>query len=268
MNRTRIVSPQTSPKIQRTGEPQQLTTGPVPARKPRPQIALLREALDAFGVHGMCRLVAFEVFTYWEPGGSVFLLMKTISEGVGINRRIVRSHLARLERIGIWTRGARKGQSNIYKFQLPGSVGKTEVSTSECGSYDPPPRIVGSSISNHLSRRSELRASAAATSTVRTEVGSQARPLKGASSPLPEPSAKRQETAVAAIAAYDATFDPIAEGQRWAEAVEAKRPVVTRVVGCPACGSDRLMGGSCEQCGHDTGSQFLASADWNMGGDT
>ena len=268
-NRTLNTSVRKTPEIQRTGDPHQLTIGPVPARKPRPTIALLREALNAFNVRGTCRLVAFEVFTYWKPGGSVFLLMKTISEGIGIEPRIARRHLARLERIGIWVRVARKGQSNTYELRLPGGEVKTKCplltpdrTIRGGGSYDPP------EVTTQVDG-SELRASAPATSTVRTQIdGTQARPLTGAGEPLPESSTKRKAAAAAAIASFDATFDPITEAQRWAEAVEAVRPAVSRVIGCPACGSDRLMGGSCDQCGHDIGSQFRASADWNMSGDT
>ena len=37
--------------------------------------------------------------------------------------------------------------------------------------------------------------------------------------------------------------------------------------GCPQCGNQRLMGGSCDQCGHDDGTGFRPSADYNAGGD-
>ena len=162
---------------------------------------------------------------------------------------------------------ARKGQSNTYELRLPGGEVKTKCplltpdrTIRWGGSYDPP------EVTTQVDG-SELRASAPATSTVRTQIdGTQARPLTGAGEPLPESSTKRKAAAAAAIASFDATFDPITEAQRWAEAVEAVRPAVSRVIGCPACGSDRLMGGSCDQCGHDIGLQFRASADWNMSG--
>ena len=35
--------------------------------------------------------------------------------------------------------------------------------------------------------------------------------------------------------------------------------------GCPQCGHDRLMGGSCDQCGYDDGTGFQVSADYNNG---
>ena len=35
----------------------------------RTAIARLRDALTALKVHGTCRHVAYELLTYWEPGG-------------------------------------------------------------------------------------------------------------------------------------------------------------------------------------------------------
>ena len=67
-NRTLNTSVRKTPEIQSTGDPHQLTIGPVPARKPRPTIALLREALNAFNVRGTCRLVAFRGVHLLETG--------------------------------------------------------------------------------------------------------------------------------------------------------------------------------------------------------
>ena len=35
--------------------------------------------------------------------------------------------------------------------------------------------------------------------------------------------------------------------------------------GCPKCGHDRLMGGSCDQCGYDDGTGFTPNPDYNAG---
>ena len=113
-----------------------------PAPKPRPTMARLREAMTALGVHGMCRLVAFELLTYWEPGGTVFPSVTTLADGLGVQPRIVRGHLARLERIGLWVRVARPGRANLYELRLPVFVSdETEpriVGSAPPGSHDPP----------------------------------------------------------------------------------------------------------------------------------
>ena len=123
----------------------QLTLGPVSASKPRPTLARLRDVLTDLRVHGICRLVAFELLTYWEPGGIVFPSVKTLAEGIGVDPRIVRRHVARLERIGLWVRVGRNGQSNRYELQLPGSEVKPkrplltpDPTIPPPGSYDPP----------------------------------------------------------------------------------------------------------------------------------
>ena len=78
--------------------------GPVSASKPQPTLARLRDVLTDLKVHGTCRHVAYELLTYWEPGGTVFPSVKTLAEGIGVDRRIVRRHVARLERIGLQVR--------------------------------------------------------------------------------------------------------------------------------------------------------------------
>ena len=99
----------------------QLTLGPVSASKPQPTLARLRDVLTNLKVHGTCRHVAYELLTYWQPGGTVFPSVKLLADGIGVDRRSVRRHVARLERIGLWVRVGRNGQSNRYKLQLPGS---------------------------------------------------------------------------------------------------------------------------------------------------
>ena len=100
----------------------QLTTGPAPIVKSRPMAARLREALTAFNVTGTCRSVAWELFSYWSPNGAVFPSLDTLAAGVGIQRRGVRKHLARLERIGLWVRVPREGRANVYELRLPETV--------------------------------------------------------------------------------------------------------------------------------------------------
>ena len=84
--------------------PKQLTFGPAEAVKQKPTIARLRDAMDAFNIRGTCRLVAYELLTYWEPGGQVFPLVKTLAAGLGKSERVVQRQLDRLERVGLWVR--------------------------------------------------------------------------------------------------------------------------------------------------------------------
>ena len=68
---------------------QQLTFGPSEAVKSKPTIARLRDAMDAFNIRGTCRLVAYELLTYWQPGGDVFPSIATLADGLGLKRRMV-----------------------------------------------------------------------------------------------------------------------------------------------------------------------------------
>ena len=43
----------------------------------------------------------------------------------------------------------------------------------------------------------------------------------------------------------------------------ARQPAPTASIGCPKCGHHRLMGGSCDQCGHDDGTGFSPNSDYN-----
>ena len=98
----------------------QLTTGPAPVVKPRPTQALLREALTAFHIKAPCRATAWELYSYWQPGGAVFPLVSTLAEGVGRDVRTVQRHLKLLQRVGIWVRLPRHNHANRYDFRLPG----------------------------------------------------------------------------------------------------------------------------------------------------
>ena len=82
------------------------TFGPVEASKQQPTIARLRDVLTALKVHGTCRHVAYELLTYWKPGGIVSRREKTAA-GIGVDPRSVRRHVARLERVGaVGSRGS------------------------------------------------------------------------------------------------------------------------------------------------------------------
>ena len=66
--------------------------------------------------------VAYELLTYWQPGGDVFPSVQTIADGLGLTPRVVQRHLARLERKGLWVRIARVNSTNLYELKLPGRV--------------------------------------------------------------------------------------------------------------------------------------------------
>ena len=93
---------------------------PIQAVLQRPTISQLAEALDQFDVRGTCRLVAYELLRYWKPGGTVFPAVGTLADGVGKSPSTVRRALARLDRIGLWTRQRRSSETNVYGLRLPG----------------------------------------------------------------------------------------------------------------------------------------------------
>ena len=98
----------------------QLTLGPAEAAKTKPTLARLRDALDDFNIRGTRRLVAYELLTYWQPGGTVFPSIATLADGLGLKARRAQHHLAGLHRTGLWIRLERTGQTNIYDLRLPG----------------------------------------------------------------------------------------------------------------------------------------------------
>ena len=128
-NSTAIALATVTPRHDKNDAPQdvgvasnQLTLGPAPVPKPKPTTAKLRDALDAFNIRGTCRLVAYELLTYYQPAGRVFPSVQTIADGLGLTPRVVQRHLARLERISLWVRLARVGRTNLFELRLPGPV--------------------------------------------------------------------------------------------------------------------------------------------------
>ena len=105
-----------------TPHQQPLPTGPIGLTKQRPALAQLREAMTALHVGGVCRAVSYELLTYWSPGGTVFPSVETLADGVGLKPRMVRYHLKRLDRVGLWVRIGRTKDTNIYELHLPGEA--------------------------------------------------------------------------------------------------------------------------------------------------
>ena len=105
----------------------QLTLGPAPVPKQKPTISQLRNAMDAFNIRGTARALAFELLSYWAPGGTVFPSVATLAAGLGLKPRMVQYHMKRLERIGLWSRHGRTGTTNIYELRLPGPVAKVDT---------------------------------------------------------------------------------------------------------------------------------------------
>ena len=96
--------------------------------------------LTAFHIGGVCRAVAYELLTYWSPGGDVFPSVKTLADDMGLKRRVVRHHIAHLERVGLWVRIGRKGQTNLYGLHLPGEAQEGFVPTFTPAHTCRPPR--------------------------------------------------------------------------------------------------------------------------------
>ena len=91
--------------------------------KQKPTIARLRDAMNDFNIRGTRRLVAYELLTYWQPGGDVFPSVQTIADGLGLTPRVVQRHLAKIwSRKGLWVRIARVNSTNLYELKLPGRV--------------------------------------------------------------------------------------------------------------------------------------------------
>ena len=287
-----------------------LPTGPTGLTKQRPALAQLREALTAFHIGGVCRAVAYELMTYWSPGGTVFPSVRTLALGLDIEPRTVRRHVAHLERVGLWVRnGRRKGRSNLYGLHLPGEA-QEGFARPDPGHHDPgypghqdPPKWSEKG-KRALPGRS---ATPSIIGVVRTsEPVAKAAPLKGspASSPGPLivlPTAEQIEPHIEAMreivqratettsttedqpAHQPSSFklDPDTEARMFEAdrllhestealgfpAVGSLAPPPKPTGGCPQCGNQRLMGGSCDQCGHDDGTGFRPSADYNAGGD-
>ena len=131
MQSTSQPQPKNYNSVQTQTNPQQLGFGPVPAIKPKPTIAQLRDAMNAFNIRGTCRLVAFELLSYWQPGGQVFPKVQTLADGMGLSVRVVRRHVARLDRLGLWVRIAREGYTNLYELRLPGPSVRVTLPPSE-----------------------------------------------------------------------------------------------------------------------------------------
>ena len=96
------------------------------------------------------------------------------------------------------------------------------------------------------------------------------KPLKQQTAILePEPTPERRAAALALFAAVDAGIDEAAEVamlEKMHAAISKRRGGSDRGW-CPYCESGRLVGGSCEMCGFDDGSEPRPSADCNAGGD-
>ena len=186
-NTTQTVEASDHPTI-RDRSAKQLTFGPSEAVKQKPTIARLRDACDALHIYGTRRLVAYELLSYFSPGGTVFPGMtalahclprreipqrgrrngRTLSPSKRRDEnpaRMVRQHVKELERIGLWRRVARSGRSNLFELHLPGQAVKGEKP--QCQKIDPrstdsaPPRSTDSAVSNHSEVTSTSTAAAA-----------------------------------------------------------------------------------------------------------
>ena len=273
-NRTLNTSVRITPKIQRTGDPHQLTIGPVPAKRKRPAICDWADLLYEFGVDAACQGVALQLVRYADRHGGCFPSIETLAERVQLKKRQCRRHLKTLARKGLIV-PKRHGRGACNSYRLNGyGWGDDRPATNQEGSCTTPQE--GSCTTpegNHKKEYgSELRASAPDSSTVRTKIdGTRARPLNGAGEPLPEPSRERIQAAKEMFKVADKAFElSLVDGtaSELRARMEATAPALkSSGEGCPQCGHDRLIGGSCDQCGHNIGIGFRMSPDWNMGGD-
>ena len=150
-----------SKRIHDDANPQQepLPTGPKAATKQRPALALLREALTELHITGTCRSVAYELMTYWSPGGTVFPAVQTLADDMGLKRRVIQYQIKTLERVGLWKRKRRTGKTNLYELHLPGDAQARFVKLSPVH-VGAPPRARGCTLSIHLKCREPLQGEA------------------------------------------------------------------------------------------------------------
>ena len=232
-----------------------LPTGPTGLPKQRPALAQLREALTALHIGGLCRTVAYELLTYWSPGGDVFPSVKTLADDMGLKPRVVRHHIARLERVGLWVRIERKGKTNLYALHLPGEAQKGFVQPRPRHTRAAPP---GTHVPLKWSlevQRAPLGRSAACfkNGVVHTpEPGNPAPPLEAVAAPPSidevlkfappgggEPGPHQQ--------AFMAQLQKLRKGRR-----KYHRPVSQDQAPLPkGCSHERARGGFCETCGDD-----------------
>ena len=104
---------------------EQLTFGPSEAVKQKPTIARLRDAMNDFNIRGTRRLVAYELLTYWQPGGDVFPSVQTIADGLGLTPRVVQRHMRR-----VWS-----GKGLTSGLDRPGQHTRTTYRTTEATTY-------------------------------------------------------------------------------------------------------------------------------------
>ena len=155
MNYSALPARNETPKLDENVTPQdggveshQLTLGPAPVPKPKPTISLLATAMDDFAIRGTCRLVAYELLRYFQPGGQVFPKVKTIAKNIGKSERVVQRQLDHLGRLGLWVRdgeapvGGPGRRPNLYKMRLPGTAPVSGGAT-DCDLSKPPPRERG-----------------------------------------------------------------------------------------------------------------------------
>ena len=263
------------------GPQAQLPTGPQPVPKQRPALAQLREALTALHIGGLCRTVAYELLTYWSPGGAVFPSVKTMADDMGLKPRVVRHHIARLERVGLWVRIGRKGQTNLYALHLPGEAQEGFVQPSPRHTRAAPPGThVPPKCSLEVLRAPSGRSAAySKNGAVRTPgPGKPAPPLEAVAAPpsvdeglqfLPhtggEPGPNQQaflgklKTLRKGARLRRTTTDSLAKNR----AGPSLQPSPDNVGGyldgynggtpdtCPKCGHDRIYCGACPNCGAD-----------------
>ena len=287
--------------VERPDGPQQLTGGPsgiVPQPQPKPRASNVAMAWSATAdippsarrlsvyLSKMVRYATAADRDRKVAKGKIFCypMQATMAADLGCGVRHIQTAFRHLRDAGGWESRQRVrpyGASYVFVgSQIVSQIGPVIVSHRE-------PRT------NHVGTKSEFQASGRVPPTyVRTPPVTKASPLKGSPAPSPCPltvlatpdqiqphiEAMRQiaqrttsPTEPAQLSSFNLDTDLEArfvEQDRLLHEREAqihRPPPTPTATGCPECGHDRIIGGSCDQCGYDDGTGFQPSADYNNG---
>ena len=137
MNSTASLAAQESPKIQRTGDAQQLGLGPVPVSRQRPAMCDWADRLAEFDVDAACQGVAFQLASFASKNGGCFPSVATLAQRVKMGERQCRRHLRTLARKGlIQARRRGRGHTNAYQLHGYGWASSDRPSRTESASHD------------------------------------------------------------------------------------------------------------------------------------
>ena len=229
------------PILDRTAKQQQFALGPVEAEKSPPTIALLRDVLTACHVHGTARELAYELLSYWKPGGNVYPSVRTLADGLGVKPRAVSKNLARLHRIGVWVRQEEHGKTNRYALRIPG------VDKTKCPLRSTVPRNTPPCPQEHpeVTREVKRRTKSSARTSRRSD------PVRPEGKRTHCPKCEHTWPSMFGTACYQCRYDPgsTPDAQPTDDDTPADGYRGSRIRNCPTCGAfEREHEDRCQHC--------------------